>query len=253
MEAAQRSAQGELSSQELVSSSLDRIAERDEAVKAWAISILTKRWRRLTTPMRRSQQGPLHGIPVGIKDIIDVAGMPTGFNSPIYPDYVPEADAACVAMIRKAGGSHSRQDGERRNSATGIRGRPGIHTIQRARRVVPPPGSAAAVGRRASSARSIGTQTSGSIVRPAAYCECRRLQAEFRRDQPRRGQAAVGNARYARAVRTNGRRRRAVPGSGDWAFGYKPRKRPHGNSYRGGTASSVGMGARRTTCSQPGS
>jgi aspartyl-tRNA(Asn)/glutamyl-tRNA(Gln) amidotransferase subunit A len=48
-------------------------------------------------------RGPLHGIPVGIKDVIDVAGMPTGCNSPLRQGHLARADAAVVARLRAAG------------------------------------------------------------------------------------------------------------------------------------------------------
>src|ERR1700754_4086710 len=104
VEAAAAIARGDLSSQELVSSCLERIAERDDAVKAWAYLDADAAMAQAKEADAREPMGPLHGVPVGLKDIIDVAGMPTGFNSPIYPGYIPTSDSACAAMIRKAGG-----------------------------------------------------------------------------------------------------------------------------------------------------
>src|SRR4029077_12543680 len=49
-------------------------------------------------------RGPLHGVPVGIKDIIDTADLPTEYGSPIYAGHRPGHDAACVALVRRAGG-----------------------------------------------------------------------------------------------------------------------------------------------------
>jgi Asp-tRNA(Asn)/Glu-tRNA(Gln) amidotransferase A subunit family amidase len=159
---------GELSSQELTRSCLDRIAERDDAVKAWAHLDAEKAMAEARAADNTEPTGLLHGVPVGIKDIIDVAGMPTGFNSPIYPGYVPVADAACAAMIRNAGGFilgktvstefGNRHPGPTRNPYDPAR-TPGGSSQ----------GSAAAVGDR-QVPLGIGTQTSGSIIRPTAFC-----------------------------------------------------------------------------------
>ena len=56
---------------------------------------------------RGPRRGPLHGVPVGVKDVIDTADMPTDCNSPIYKGHRPAKDAACVARLRQAGGSYS--------------------------------------------------------------------------------------------------------------------------------------------------
>ena len=53
---------------------------------------------------RAGPKGPLHGIPVGFKDVIETADLPTAYGSPIYPGFRPGADAACVALVRAAGG-----------------------------------------------------------------------------------------------------------------------------------------------------
>ena len=52
---------------------------------------------------RHPPRGPLHGIPVGIKDVIDTADMPTEYGSSIYRGHHPNADSACVALLRLAG------------------------------------------------------------------------------------------------------------------------------------------------------
>lgn len=161
-------ARRELSSQELVASCLERIEERDEAVMAWAHLDPGAALAQARAADAAEPTGPLHGVPVGLKDIIDVAGMPTGFNSPIYPGYVPRSDAACAAMIRNAGGLilgktvttefANRHPGPTRNPHDPSRTPGGSSS-----------GSAAAVADR-QVPLGIGTQTSGSIIRPAAFC-----------------------------------------------------------------------------------
>jgi Asp-tRNA(Asn)/Glu-tRNA(Gln) amidotransferase A subunit family amidase len=168
VEAATAIARGELSSQELVASCLERIAQRDDAVKAWAYLDPDEAMAQARAADAKEAEGPLHGVPVGLKDIIDVAHMPTGFNSPIYRGYVPMADAACAAMVRKAGGLilgktvttefGNRHPGPTRNPHDPSRTPGGSSS-----------GSAAAVADR-QVPLSIGTQTSGSIIRPAAFC-----------------------------------------------------------------------------------
>jgi amidase len=115
-----------------------------------------------------AKQGVLHGITTGIKDIIDVAGMPTGCGTPIYANNVAKSDASCVAMARAAGAIiigktvttelAAMQPARTRNPQNPDH-TPGGSSA----------GSAAAVA--AGMVRmAFGTQTAGSLIRPAAYC-----------------------------------------------------------------------------------
>ena len=106
-EAASRIAAGDLTCEELVSACLARIEEREPQLHAWAH---LDRERALTQAkaadaMRREGKGvgPLHGVPVGIKDIIDTADMPTENGSAAFKGNQPVADATCVAALRAAG------------------------------------------------------------------------------------------------------------------------------------------------------
>jgi len=101
-------AKGEITAETLVRRYLDRIAAVDGQVKAWihvlADAALTE--ARALDAERKSGKlrGPLHGIPVGIKDVIDVRGLPTRANSPSRADIAPaSADATVVAHLRAAG------------------------------------------------------------------------------------------------------------------------------------------------------
>ena len=83
---------------------LERIAEREPAVGAWAFldpQIAIAQARALD---KNGATGPLIGVPFGVKDIIDTFDMPTAYGSPIYAGHRPARDAACVALGRKAGG-----------------------------------------------------------------------------------------------------------------------------------------------------
>jgi Asp-tRNA(Asn)/Glu-tRNA(Gln) amidotransferase A subunit family amidase len=112
--------------------------------------------------------GPLGGLPMGVKDIIDVAGMPTAMNSPIWQGWVPRADAACVAAARAAGavvmGKTVTTEFATRHPGPTTNPHNTAHT---------PGGSSS--GSAAGVAAgffpfALGTQTGGSITRPAAYC-----------------------------------------------------------------------------------
>ncbi len=77
---------------------LDRIAEREPVIHAFA---------HLDPPPARAaapRQGRLHGIPVGVKDVLDTGDMPSGYGSPIWTGWRPRADSAPVAWTRATGG-----------------------------------------------------------------------------------------------------------------------------------------------------
>ena len=76
---------------------------RDGVVKAWVDFDPDLALAQARTLDRASSRGPLHGVPIGVKDIIDTFDMPTQMGSPIYRGYRPPADAACVALLRRAG------------------------------------------------------------------------------------------------------------------------------------------------------
>lgn len=171
-EAARRIKDGALTSVKLVQSCLDRIEETDGRLKAWAHldpEYALKQAEELDQ-MRRSGRptGPLHGVPVGLKDIIDTADFPTECGSKIHADRRPEQDAAVVDRLREAGavilGKTATTEfafmhpAETRNPHN-VDYSPGGSSS----------GSAAAVaGFHVPVA--IGTQTNGSVIRPAAFC-----------------------------------------------------------------------------------
>lgn len=167
-EAARRIAAGKLSSEELVTAHLDRIRQRDGEVQAWVYCNPEAALARARKVDRNKIQGPLAGVPVAFKDVIDTSDMPTGYNSPIYRDYTPHIDAACAAMVRHAGGIvlgktvttefASRTPGPTRNPLN-LAHTPGGSSS----------GSAAAVAD-FMAPLAFGTQTGGSTIRPAAYC-----------------------------------------------------------------------------------
>jgi Asp-tRNA(Asn)/Glu-tRNA(Gln) amidotransferase A subunit family amidase len=167
-EAAAAIATGKLTSEALVSECLERVRQREDGVRAWAhidaeAALAQARRRDRETPRSR-----LHGIPVGVKDVIDTCDMPTEYGSPIYKGHRPVCDAACVAQVRELGGvilgktvstefatSHPNKTRNPRN----LEYTPGGSSS----------GSAAAVADGMVPV-AFGTQTSSSIIRPAAFC-----------------------------------------------------------------------------------
>lgn len=102
LEAARRIADGSLTSEALVRTCLDRIGEREPVVGAWQ-HLDPDAALRMARRVDQFGSGPLKGIPVGVKDIIDTVDMPTGYGSAIYETNQPHRDAACVALARHAG------------------------------------------------------------------------------------------------------------------------------------------------------
>src|SRR5262245_30785923 len=98
---------GVISSEQLIEACLARVREADAQVQAWAFldpdHALAQ--ARAADGLRLSGQptGPLHGVPVGIKDIFDTADMPTENGSVLYAGRTPSRDATAVALLRAAG------------------------------------------------------------------------------------------------------------------------------------------------------
>src|SRR5918992_3564396 len=167
-DAARRIERGELTSEAVVASCLERIAARDEQVRAWAFVDKAHALAQARALDRGPRRGALHGIPVGLKDIIDTAELPTEYNSPIYRGYRPKADAACVMALKAAGavilGKTATTEFANNYPAPTRNPRNLAHTPGGSSS-----GSAAAVAD-FMVPLAIGTQTGGSVIRPAAYC-----------------------------------------------------------------------------------
>lgn len=99
--------QGELTAERLVLSCLERIENRQEKIGAWvfvdAEGALNRARELDNEGTNRRWQGPLHGIPAGVKDTIDVAGMETRAGCEAYAPRLAETDALMVARLREAG------------------------------------------------------------------------------------------------------------------------------------------------------
>lgn len=171
-EAAWRIAEGALSSGELVGACLEQVDAQEGRVQAWEY---LDRERALAEAEQRDRRrraglplGPLHGVPVGVKDIIDVAGMPTGNGTPLDAGTRPLEESAVVRRLRDAGavilGKTVTTElayyhpGKTRNPHDPERTPGGSSS-----------GSAAAVAA-GMVPLAVGSQTNGSVIRPASFC-----------------------------------------------------------------------------------
>ena len=176
-EAAARIRSGEITSEALVAACLARIDAREADVGAWQHVAREQALAEARAADRGPPRGALHGIPVGVKDMMNTFDMPTTLGSPIYATRRPSWDAACVAAVRAAGGIvvgktvttefASFHPGKTRNP----------HDVQRT-----PGGSSS--GSAAAVADfmvpiAFGTQTAASITRPAAFCAVLGYKASF--------------------------------------------------------------------------
>lgn len=170
---------GEVTSVALVESCLHRIEAREDAVQAWEWLDPTHALEQAYRRDREEIRGPLHGVPVGIKDIIDTADMPTCYGSPIYEGHQPATDADCVRRVREAGGVilgktvttefATFRPGKTRNPHDPERTPGGSSS-----------GTAAAVAD-GMVPLAFGSQTVGSVVRPASFCGVVGFKADFGR------------------------------------------------------------------------
>ena len=159
---------GKLTAEAVVRSCLDRIAEREPVVRAWSHLAGETALASACEHDRTGKKTLLNGVPFGIKDIFDTADMPTTYGSPIYVGYRPANDASAAALSRAAGGIllgktvttefANRQPGPTTNPCNPDFSPGGSSS-----------GSAAAVAD-FMVPLAIGTQTGGSVIRPAAYC-----------------------------------------------------------------------------------
>ena len=159
---------GELTAEAVIRSCLERIAEREPVVRAWshiAREAALTRARELDWTKTKTL---LRGVPFGIKDIFDTSDMPTTYGSPIYVGWQPANDASAAALPRAAGGILLGK-----TITTEFANRhPGPTTNPHDPDFSPggsSSGSAAAVAD-FMVPLAIGTQTGGSVIRPAAYC-----------------------------------------------------------------------------------
>jgi Asp-tRNA(Asn)/Glu-tRNA(Gln) amidotransferase A subunit family amidase len=159
---------GHITSEAVIRACLDRVEERDQEVGAWTHVDPDLAIGAARAFDRRPVTGPLAGVPFGVKDIFDTADLPTEWGTPIHKGRHAGRDAACVALSRKAGGVllGKTVTTEFANLHVGKTRNP--HDLTRT-----PGGSSS--GSAAAVADfmvplAIGTQTTGSTVRPSSFC-----------------------------------------------------------------------------------
>ena len=167
-----RMRRGELTAVETMRAFLDRIAALEPKLRAFAYldpdAALAAAERVDQTRAAGLAPGPLHGLPVAVKDIIDTADMPTEFGAEIFAGRRPERDAVIVHRLRAAGAIVIGKTvtsqyalfvpGPTKNPHDAAHTPGGSSS-----------GSAAAVAAKLAPV-ALGTQTNGSIIRPASYC-----------------------------------------------------------------------------------
>ena len=168
VEAARQIAARKITSEALVSDCLERIASREADVQAWAHLDRDAALAQARAADKKNSAGLLHGVPVGVKDLIDTIDLPTAYGSPIYADHRPAWDAPCVALARAAGAIvlgktvttefANMHPGKTRNPHNPAHTPGGSSS-----------GSAAAVADYMVPL-AFGTQTAGSVIRPSSYC-----------------------------------------------------------------------------------
>ena len=167
-DAARMIAEESITSEALVTACLEHIQSRESAVQAWAFLDSDLAIDQARACDRSTPRGPLHGVPVGIKDIIETSDMPTEYGSTIYLGHRPRGDAVCIARARAAGmvimGKTVSTEFAYISPAETCNPHDLEHTPGGSSS-----GSAAAVGD-FMVPLALGTQTGGSTIRPAAYC-----------------------------------------------------------------------------------
>lgn len=171
-ESARLIAAGEITSEALVSACLDHIDVREPKLYAWAwynpAQVLAEARARDYEFKKTGPRGALHGVPIAVKDVLDTADMPTQMGSPIYDDWRPKTDAACVALVRKAGAVVLGKTVTCELAGIAPRETVNPHDSKRT-----PGGSSSGSAAAVADfhvAAAFGTQTGGSILRPASFC-----------------------------------------------------------------------------------
>jgi len=162
-------AAGTVSTEDVARACLARIAERDPTVRVWAWIDPDQVIHAARELDKTPRKGPLHGIPVGVKDMIDTFDMPTQQNSPIYAGHWPNQDAACVATLRAQGALILGKTDTLEFAAGGRKALTrNPHDLTRT-----PGGSSSGSAAGVADFHvplTLGTQTGGSTIRPGSFC-----------------------------------------------------------------------------------
>jgi Asp-tRNA(Asn)/Glu-tRNA(Gln) amidotransferase A subunit family amidase len=167
-QAAQALGKREIKATDLLLACLDRIGQRESMIKAWVSLGKENALARARELDKGAIRGLLHGLPIGVKDLYDTFDLPSSYGSPIYGNHYPATDAVSVALMRQAGGiilgkTVTTEFAAFKSAATSNPHNP-LHTPGGSSS-----GSAAAVAD-FMVPLATGSQTAGSIIRPASFC-----------------------------------------------------------------------------------
>jgi Asp-tRNA(Asn)/Glu-tRNA(Gln) amidotransferase A subunit family amidase len=161
---------GDLSADAAIGQSLEAIDAQDQAIGAFVCRAET---------VHAANKGPLRGITVGIKDIIDTCDLPTEMGAAaIYKDWQPRADAPVVAMLKQAGATIVGK-----TATTAFASRDPAATVNPHNHEHTPGGSSSGSAAAVAAGMiplALGTQTAGSVIRPASYCGVAAIKPSFR-------------------------------------------------------------------------
>ena len=161
--------QGDLSADAAISQSLEAIAAQDQTIGAFVCRI---------EAACAASTGPLRGIAVGIKDIIDTQDFPTEMGSSIYQGWRPRADAPVVAMLKQAGATIIGK-----TTTTAFAANDPTATLNPRNHGYTPGGSSSGSAAAVAAGMiplALGTQTGGSVIRPASFCGVAAIKPSFR-------------------------------------------------------------------------
>ncbi len=171
---------GRLSSVQYTQALLERIALREPLIRAWAFIDPEHALAQATARDREPRRSALHGIAVGVKDVINTRDLPTQHNSPIYQHHQPGEDANCVGVLRAAGAVILGKT-ETLEFACGGRMPPTRNPLDTQRT---PGGSSSGSGAAVADGMvplALATQTGGSTIRPASFCGVYGMKPTFGR------------------------------------------------------------------------
>jgi Asp-tRNA(Asn)/Glu-tRNA(Gln) amidotransferase A subunit family amidase len=170
----QRIAAGEVTASEALQAYLARIDESEDTIRAWdhlardnarKQAEIADRARRKGAPM-----GALHGVPLGVKDIFDTFDMPTQYGTPLHQDRRPREDAFAVERLRSQGAIMLGKTSTTELATYA----PGVTRTRNPHNPEHTPGGSSSGSAAAVAAghvpAALGTQTNGSVIRPASFC-----------------------------------------------------------------------------------
>ena len=168
VELQRRIEQGDLSADAALVRSYEAIDALDKTIGAFVCR---------AEKVRATSAGPLRGIAVGIKDIIDTSDLPTEMGSKIYRDWRPRADAPVVMMLRQAGATVVGK-----TTTTAFASRDPTATLNPHHHDHTPGGSSSGSAAAVAAGMiplALGTQTGGSVIRPASFCGVAAIKPSF--------------------------------------------------------------------------